>query len=388
MSDSQKLAREVEAALLAADTRFFLDLALNPYLQPIQANAIMSLMPFLSSFVLDSAEYMRRNATAGDELLQPHQWLIRSSRMRLKPLEVKNKPFEKVLYEIGGLVEINTRWYVDDYPRVVKFLRRLILPDARVPDMGVQFVGDEVFSTTHVSSINIGLTREAIEEFSLDLNNLGKYLRDMSRGIGRYTKTLAETLGVSTEATDRSSDTPPPTLSYADYLSKDFFEQLSPSISSNPAVCTLVTALLSQVNVARLLVPVAAGGNELAAFKLRLLSLYHATVTLGRLLGEDRRAPLLRPGAHDLIRAALTSPHAQGIRKSRLLRNALIHYGVEDREAAHLSPGLPLSGFIEAHTKGRTPAEVELDVELGLDHVSENLRYLMPEEITPTHDFE
>ncbi len=336
MSDSRELANEVEVALLAADTRFFFDVVRNPYLLPVQAHAIMSLMPFLSSFVLDSAEYLRRNGMASNELLQPHERLLRTSRLRLKPLEVRNKPFETVLDEVEEFVEINSRWFKNDYPRVVLFLRRLIQPDTNVPDMGVQFVGSDVFCTAHVSAMNIGLTREAIEELSLDLTNLGKYLRDPSVDIGRYMRTLAEALGVPLEVTDRSSDAPPPTLGYTDYDSRDFYEQLSRFISSNPAVCILVTALISQVNVARLLVPVVAGQNEVASLKLRLLSLYHATVTLGRLLGESRREPLLHRDAQDQIRASLTSPHVQDVRKQRLLRNALIHYGVEEREAGDM----------------------------------------------------
>src|SRR5215204_1256839 len=58
------------------------------------------LLIFHSSFIVDSADYLRRNGLARSEFLQPHERLLRTSRLRLKPLEVKDRPFEEVLNEI------------------------------------------------------------------------------------------------------------------------------------------------------------------------------------------------------------------------------------------------------------------------------------------------
>jgi hypothetical protein len=74
--------------------------------------------------------------------------------------------------------------------------------------------------------------------------------------------------------------------------------------------------------------------------------------------------------------------------KCRRLRNAFIHYGIEAREAVNLSNELPLHGFIEAHTNRQTIVDVAHDVTLGLDHLSENLRLLLPEGVTPKHNFD
>jgi hypothetical protein len=312
----------------------------------------------------------------------PMNDFLRTSRLRLKPLEVKDKSFEEVLNEITELVEMNSYWFLGSRPVFIRFLQKLFWGD-----MGVGFVGTEVFSTTHVSSLNIGLTKEIIEQHSIDLHNLGTYLRETSVDLGRYVGALAEVLGVPLDVTDRSAEASPPTLGYRDYQSARFYERLSASISSILAVNVMVMALISQTNVARLLVPVLAGQNELASLKLRLLSLYHAKIALGRLLGENRRVPILQPDAQNYIRAALDSPHVQNIARNRLLRNAFIHYGVEAREAVNLTKALPLNGFIEAHTEGQSLAEVELDVTLGLDHLSKNLRLLLPEGLAPKRNF-
>src|SRR5829696_3002427 len=57
------------------------------------------LLIFHSSFIVDSADYLRRNGLARSEFLQPHERLLRTSRLRLKPLEVKDRPFEEMLNE-------------------------------------------------------------------------------------------------------------------------------------------------------------------------------------------------------------------------------------------------------------------------------------------------
>ena len=246
MTNPRELAKEVEVRLIAADIRFLLDVVFNSYLQPLQGTAMLSLMPFFSSFMIDSAEYLRRNGIGSDEFLRPHQRLLRTSRLRLKPLEeFWEKPFEEVLNEITQLVEMNSYWFLGSRPAFRRFLQRLFWGD-----MGVFFVGTEVFSTTHVSSLNIGLTKEIIDKHSIDMGNLGTYLRETSVDLGRYTGALAEVLGVSIDATDRSAEAPPPTLGYSDYLSDTFYRNLSASMSPMPAVSVLVTALLSQTNFA------------------------------------------------------------------------------------------------------------------------------------------
>ena len=111
-------------------------------------------------------------------------------------------------------------------------------------------------------------------------------------------------------------------------------------------------------------------------------------MTLGRLLGENRKSTTLQPEAKNRIQAALNSPHVQNMASDRRLRNAFIHYGVEAREAVNLLSELPLHGFIEAHTNGQTIADVEHDVTLGLDHLSENLRLLLPEGVAPKHNLD
>jgi hypothetical protein len=148
-------------------------------------------------------------------------------------------------------------------------------------------------------------------------------------------------------------------------------------------VCLLLTAILSQVNTARLLVPSIAEHNEVAAFKVRFASLFHAASSLQKLLDQDRVGPFLHRDAAGQIDAALRLDPVQNVLGNRFLRNNLVHYGVHKSTASQLSADLPLFGLVEALAKGRSLSTVANDVELGLNHISEIFGGLLPERLTP-----
>lgn len=383
MSDCCRLVREVEVNLLAADILFFFDLVKNPYLEPIRGNAVMSLMPFLSSFALDSSEYLKNKGIAGDKFLKPHEKLLLTSRLRLKPLEVRNKPFNEVLDEIDYLVEIGKYWFIGNCPLPLRMLRKLLQSD-----VGVQFIGKEVFCTTHVSSLNLGVTQEVIEKRSLDLSNISKFVLDTSTDIGRYTVSLSELIGVPLDMNTEYPQTEVPVLRCNNYFSRKLYPQFSAAVSERHAVCVLLTAVISQVNFARLLLPYVTVDNGLALFKMRFLSLYHAILTLDKLMRAQSQRKVLQATAVQQVKKALSSSAVRSIRKYRLLRNALIHYGLQDREAHLLSEELILHGFVEAHAKGRSLQTVNDEIVVGLDHVSHSLSALLPKGLIPKHDFD
>jgi len=75
------------------------------------------------------------------------------------------------------------------------------------------------------------------------------------------------------------------------------------------------------------------------------------------------------------------------VRKEHTLRNHLFHYDLNEttnkRIAPSLVPDLPLCGLVEAHTAGRSLADVAADVEVGLERVSEGFGSLLPQPLTP-----
>jgi hypothetical protein len=216
------------------------------------------------------------------------------------------------------------------------------------------------------------------------MRNLGPYLRDTSEDFGRYLALLIHELDIGTKVSDSARGVPLSPIEFQDVKSKRLYQEMARRAAPHRVpVPLLLTAILSQVNTARLLVPSIAGDNEVATFKVKFVSLFHAASSLGKLLDQDRDGPFLHPDAARQIDVALRSDHVQNVLGNRFLRNNLVHYGVHKSTASQLSAKLPLFGLVEALAEGRSLSTVANDVELGLNHISEILGGLLPGRLTP-----
>lgn len=379
MNGQADLAEQTALSLIGADAEFFRDFVLGSRFDQIRPVAILALMPFLSAFTFESSEYIKRKNPAMVRALEPHKELLRTSRLRLKLLDDNRKSFDEVLENANELAAVNSGWMMEDHRRLLGPLKRLIQPD-----LGVLFVQDEVLSTTHVGFLNMGLSKEALSASSLSLNNLGPYLRDTSEDFGRYLALLLDKLGAGIDAADSAHGVPLPPAGFRDLKSRRFYEAMARrSAPRRIAVCLLLTAILSQVNAARVVVPSIAGRNDIAAFKIRFASLFHAASSLQKFLDQDRRDSFLHPDAVQQIGTALNADSVRNVHENRFLRNHLVHYNVHKSTVPHLSPKLPLFGLVEVLTQGKSLAAMASDVEQGLDRVSNILCGLLPQKLTP-----
>jgi hypothetical protein len=379
MRKQENLAERAELSLIAADARFLRDFVFGSRYERIRDVAILALMPFISAFTFESSEYFKRKDPAMVRALEPHGGLLRASRLCLKLLDDNRKSFDEVLDNASELAAISSGWMMEDHRRLLGPLKRLIQPD-----LGIYFAQDEAFCTTHVAFLNLGLSKEALAASALSFANLGPYLRDTSEDFGRYVALLLRKLGMSTEASESARGVPLSSIGFRDLKSKRLYKEMARRAAPNRVpVCLLLTATLSQVNTARLLVPSIAEHNEVAAFKIRFVSLFHAASSLQKLMDQDQDGPLLHPDAARQIDAALRPDPVQNILGNRFLRNNLVHYGVHKSAVSQLSAELPLFGLVDALAKGRSLSTVANDVELGLDHISEILGDLLPEWLTP-----
>jgi hypothetical protein len=288
--------------------------------------------------------------------------LLRASRLRLKLLDDNRKSFDEVLDNASELAAVNSGWMMEDHRGRFGPLKRMLQPD-----LGIYFAQDEVFCTTNVAFLNLGLSKEARAASSLSLTNLGPYLRDTSEDFGRYLALILQKLDVGKEVSDSPRDILLPPFGFRDLKSKRLYTEIARrAVPYRVPVCLLLTAILSQVNTARLLVPGIAEHNEIAAFKVRFASLFHAASSLHKLLDQDRGGPFLHPDAAGQFDAALRPDSVQNVLRNRFLRNNLVHYGVHKSTASQLTAELPLFGLVEALSEGRSLSTVANDVELGL----------------------
>lgn len=379
MTEQANLAERAALSLIAADAEFFRDFFLDPRFEQVRSVAILALMPFVSAFTYESSEYIKRKDPAAVRALEPHRELLRASRLRLKLLDDNRKSFDEVLDNASELAAVSSGWMMEDHRGVLGPLKRLIQPD-----LGVFFAQDEVFCTTHVAFLNLGLSKEALAASSLSLDSLGPYLRDTSEDFGRYLALLLHKLDIGMDVPANAQGVPLPPVGFRDLKSKRLYGKIARRAAPNRIpVCLLLTAILSQVNTARLLVPSIAGRNEVAAFKVRFVSLFHAASSLQKLIDQDQDGSFLHPDAAQQIEAVLDGNPVRNILELRFLRNNLIHYDVHKRTASQLSADLPLFGLVEALTQGKSLAAVASDVEKGLSLVSDLLCGLLPEKLIP-----
>lgn len=379
MSNQVDLAERTALSLIAADAEFLRDFSLDPRLEQIRAVSILALMPFISAFTFESSEYIRRKDPKVVRALDPHRELLRSSRLRLKLLDDNQKSFDEVLESASELATVNSGWMMGDHRGLLGPLKRLIQPD-----LGVFFAQGEVFCTTHIALLNLGLSKESLAASSLSLENLGPYLRDTSEDYGRYLALLLDKLGVDARASDSACEAPLSPLGFRDFKSSRFYGAIARrAVPHRVPVCLLLTAILSQINTARLLVPGIAGRNEVAAFKVRFVSLFHAASSLQKLIDQDQSRSFLYPEAAQQIRAALDTEDIRRVLEFRFLRNNLVHYDVHKHTVPRLSPDLPMFGLVEALTRGKPLATVTSDVTSGLDRISRLLGGMLPENLAP-----
>lgn len=398
------LAEQAEKTLIAADMRLYLDVNLNPQFRRIQGVVALALMPFFSAFLLDSFYYLTKKSPKLAKSIEPNREVLIQSRLRLKPLEFQGRRFEDILEETNQLARINSGWFKDNHPRFLRFIYRLVQKD-----LGIYFMEGNIIATTHLAFMNLGITEAMIRQRSLSLRNLGSFLSDISESYGRYSSDLYIALAndVSTgnelqadymyqllalsesfnlvldnQHTDESRVDRSLSIPYRDVHSEPFYEQIAKARGpEQTAAFVLLLAALSQINIARVLVPKVSEDNSLSALKVRFLSLYHATHTLNRLSNQSQRANLMYPQTLDRIREALGNKSVRRIRKMKGFRDNLIHYGVHPHVVPHLSKNLPLCGLVEAHTNGESLADLWNEVSVGLDHVAEALRPVLPRDL-------
>jgi hypothetical protein len=204
---------------------------------------------------------------------------------------------------------------------------------------------------------------------------------------------IVRNLNTAAYATEGSSQPPLPATRYRNFKSGRFYESAARKVSpGRDSVGAVLTSVLSAVNAARVIVPKVDEDNDVAAFKIRFVILYHAAASLQKIVTKHRTsvrqssAPFLQSDAAEQVEALLAASPVKSVDK-KTLRNHLVHYDLKPkvmkRLAPLLVPDLPLHGLVEAHTSGQPLAELADEVERGLDLVADGLHGLMPEDLAP-----
>jgi hypothetical protein len=344
-------------------------------------------MPFVSAFLYESIRYTRQVKPETLPEVRSHQELLRASRMRMKLLDGDPRTLDELLTDADELVTIVKDLFMRDHRGILGPLKRLLQKD-----VGVHFIQNEVVGTLHVALLNTGLPTSTL--YTLSLDALAPYLNERGETIGREAVQVLHELGILRDldidayAAEGAPEHPLSPPQYRDLKSERFYGSIARRTAPNRnGVGVVLTSILSQVNTARVVVPIVAERNEVAAFKIRFVSLFHAALSLQWLLNKDQGNYVLHKDTVQHIKTVLAADAIRSVRKRNSLRNHFFHYDLKEnakrRILPDLVPHLPLYGLVEAHTSGKSLSDIANDVELGLDCISEGLGNLLSQPLTP-----
>ena len=302
------------------------------------------------------------------EALRPHEVLLQASRQRVKLLDDKHRSIDGIMHDARSLTTTTNRWYYEDHQGMLGPIKRLLQRD-----LGIAYIDGELLSTTDVAYLNMGLTEQTMANSGLSLRNLGAFIHSTAIDLGRYIRKVLVTLGLDVDSPVQACPRAIPKIVLRDVKSQRYYRSIADEIApGHQEVSLILTSILSFANMARHIIPIVAGDNSVAAFKMRFLSLYQVTVALEKLLEEDRRTLLFDPQAAGRIRGLGAEESLREISANRSLRNNLVHYRINDT-SLRLRAGLPLSGLVEACCSGDSLLDVDAITRSGLDKVTQLL---------------
>jgi hypothetical protein len=376
MAASPSLAAQIELSLVASDIQFFGRLAQPGLHEDFRGIGFLALMPFLSAVVVETAGYLQSRGAPLTIPLQ-HEALLRASRLRLKLLDDDQRTFDAILGEAGQMASVASG-FMTGMHRGFGMWKRLFQAD-----LGLYLIDGLLVCSTHVAILNLGL-RPTSQVFAGDghtLGGVGQYMSAVAVSIGEFIGFVSSAIGI-----DLSPVTSPQTNSpfkSRDAFSGPFYRAVAQRIAPrDKAVSLLVSILASELNVGRVLAPLASAlvDTPLTGFKIRFLSCYHVASSLQKLLDRDYRQPFLLGHAAAALRSTLQPAEVRLLRRLTGLRNTFMHYRVEADAAALLQADIPFNGLCEAY--GRSFRQVDESLTVAEQQMSGMLANLLAEALS------
>ena len=351
-------AVQLELALISSDLQFIARLATSEGLGALRPIAFPTLMPFVSSVVMETAGYLRgRGALV--RVPPQHEALIRAARLRLKLTDDDRRDFKAILSEAGEVADAASI-YVKDLHRGLGAWRRPVQED-----LGLYLIAGHLIATTHVMTMNLGVRGVGSPRGPIatdfTLATLGEHMREVGVSVGEFVQSVATALGL--DILPLISALPMPTVEDRDGYARQFYRAVGKRLDRSERLASLLVPMLAaQINSGRLLAqPLCdAVGTPLTAFRIRFLNSYHVVSSLQTLLSRHRVSPFLDRSAAVPLQNVLKMPEIRYLRRQHRLRNALMHYTVDSETEQRLRPGTPMDRLCEATAGSRNLVEASL----------------------------
>ena len=245
-------------------------------------------------------------------------------------------------------------------------LRRGVRPGFKwmQKDMGFYTLGDRVVGSTIALHLRFGLNDVRPDTYPEFFQRFGY---DLAASVRVYSYLSGETDAISTTQDMAALDEVGDNDRFVErYLEPRYDSRLSPDQK------LLLLLIESEVNTATTLIPLVSRGHQNAAFRARLISLWHGLSSLVKIL--DASPTAISP-ATGRMRSIVKSSPAQTLlasKEMRRIRNRCVHYEIPRTLAVNFTDA-PMFGIIESLSDQTLDSLDTLIGDLGSD-LSESLR--------------
>lgn len=355
--------QNIELGLIADDVADLLQLMLAIRTHESSGYLALALSPLIGFVSEESHNYLTKQG-----LLANNPVLFRSFDLSITKLRALLKLFDDTkggkegLAETLNLFQRKSRQWMD----VGKTKWQRIAGKSLQPDLGLYFLGSELLYPSVVGFSTTGLTREQIEQLSdEDFTRLSENTFGFSQAAGDF---LAQTLGFIENRTGLKHSLDSNELSLANPITHNDFssgkiytEVAKRAHLKNVEDAIVFLYVLSQVNVAHILLPQVLSKQSNLLFRLRFLMAYHATAALSKL-------PYNSSSELTTLSEAIKS--LPSLTNERKVRNVLAHYGFGEGQKFIVTSDSPLDQIIQGFS-GQDRDSVENLVSQRLKLISE-----------------
>lgn len=361
-------AKFLALQLILEDTRCFRGLFEDGFVSLKDSSVIMlGLMPYLSAYVVDSFEYLRRENSKFEKLLlQNHQKIIRISRLRMKLTGGRAEKLGDLVKFLEGI----DKSHYDQFQRMNQSFLRSFLSRFQA-DLGQYKFDNYLIGTTHTAYLHLGYVNPDDEIFI----NQGKKHRnfEVGRELGTYIKVLDDSV-FRTKANGKNGQ-----ISYQledgilsqeyNVKSQIFYPNVFNSENSI-GLNRLLVWLLCVTNFAYFILPNIFSHCPTSLFKMRYLTLYHVVMSLHKIQNYYYPRNVLAERSKDILKDLLGESFGKKIKAQTSFRNVLVHYSVNDISEKNIRMQLPLYGLAEHFFKGATFEEINVKLDKRLEFFS------------------
>ena len=281
----------------------------------------LALFPTISFVTQESHNYFvsRKLENASSPLFDTYQSAIKKSRALLKLIDDTDGGSNGLLKFLNLFQEKSLLWMNAGKSGLIGSISKLFQPD-----IGIYFLDEDPIYMTTVGFSVTGKVKSEIESLSDgDFKDIPQQTRSFGFAIGEYFAAIQGLMSLCGISSHYESPTAIPSdlnITHNDFHSEKLYKRIARQANLKEAhVAPVLFFILSQVNIAYLLLPRLFPSTSNLLFRIQFLTAYHATSSLLEIQdGIDHEL------AHLLSRENILSL----VPNARKVRNVLAHYGL------------------------------------------------------------